>query len=175
MKGSFGKLLDGKGRFYISRPETDHGGLKTAWQVGNIHVGAEVRLILVRQRGDVPLGEPGRRVNAAALMAGKWRVVEMLGERHQAVIEPSVDASARPEDRSASIKRFDVVVSWDAEAGVWWGTNDVLPMTTEAPTLAEFEARAKEIGQEMAEINGLAAPGERVEIRVVREPEQSTP
>ena len=64
------------------------------------------------------------------------------------------------------MKRFDVIADWDAEAKVWWGGNDELPMTTEAPTFSEFEARAAEIGQEMAEVNGLAEPGERVEIHV---------
>jgi hypothetical protein len=73
------------------------------------------------------------------------------------------------------MKRFEIVAIWDPEANVWWGTNDELPMTTEAPTLEEFAAIAAEVGQEMAEINGLAAPGERVEIHVVREPEQPPP
>jgi predicted RNase H-like HicB family nuclease len=66
------------------------------------------------------------------------------------------------------MKRFDVVASWDPETQVWWGSNDDLPIATEAPTLAESEARAIEIGQEMAEINGLVAPGERVEIRIIK-------
>jgi uncharacterized protein DUF1902 len=66
------------------------------------------------------------------------------------------------------MKRFDVIAAWDAEAKIWWGGNDELPITTEAPTLAEFEARAAEIGQEIAELNGLVAPGERVEIRVIK-------
>ena len=69
---------DGNGRFFIKRPETNHGGLKTAWEVGNIHVGAEVRMILVRQRGDIPAGQLGRTVKDAALLAGKWRVVKMV-------------------------------------------------------------------------------------------------
>jgi hypothetical protein len=68
------------------------------------------------------------------------------------------------------MKHFDVTAAWDPDARVWWGGNDELPVTTEAPTFAEFEARAVEIGREMVEINGLAAPGEPVEIRVIREP-----
>jgi hypothetical protein len=68
------------------------------------------------------------------------------------------------------MKHFDVTVAWDPAAGVWWGGNDELPLTTEAATLAEFKARAAEVAQEMAEINGLAAPGERVEIRFIEEP-----
>lgn len=77
---------DGNGRFYISRPETDHGGLKTAWEVGNIHIGAEIRLILVRQRGNLALGIPGRTVKDAALLPMKWHVVKMVGDG-KAVIE----------------------------------------------------------------------------------------
>jgi predicted RNase H-like HicB family nuclease len=66
------------------------------------------------------------------------------------------------------MKKFDVIAHWDPEAQMWWGSNDDLPIATEAPTFAEFEARATEIGQEMAEINGLVAPGERVEIHVIQ-------
>ena len=68
------------------------------------------------------------------------------------------------------MKQFDVTVAWDPAARVWWGRNDELPLTTEAATLDEFEARAVEIAQEMAEINGFAAPGERVKIRIIKEP-----
>jgi len=63
------------------------------------------------------------------------------------------------------MKRFEVMAAWDADAKVWWG-NDEFPFTTEAPTLSEFEARAAQIGQEMAEANHLVGPGERVEIHV---------
>jgi Domain of unknown function (DUF1902) len=71
------------------------------------------------------------------------------------------------------MKRFEVLAAWDPEAQVWWCTSDELPMTTEAKTFADLQVQAAEIGQEMAEINGLAAPGERVEIHVVREPENA--
>jgi hypothetical protein len=66
------------------------------------------------------------------------------------------------------MKRFDVIAHWDPEAKIWWGSNDDLPIAIEAPTLSEFEARAIEIGQEIAEVNGLVAPGERIEIRVIK-------
>lgn len=67
------------------------------------------------------------------------------------------------------MRRFNVTATWDEEARVWWGGNDELPLTTEAPTFEEFEARAVEIGREMAEVNGLAAPGEPVEIHVIKD------
>jgi hypothetical protein len=80
---------DGTGRFYIWRPNTNHGGLKTAWEVGNIRAGTEVRMILLRQRGNVPLGHEGRSVAGAALMPGKWRVRELIADKNwHAVIEP---------------------------------------------------------------------------------------
>jgi hypothetical protein len=65
------------------------------------------------------------------------------------------------------MKRFDIVASWDTEAKVWWGRNDELPFAIVAPTFPEFEVRAAEIGQAMAEINELVAPGEPVEIHVI--------
>lgn len=81
---------DGMGRFYIWRPKTNHGGLRTEWEVGNIRAGTEVRMILLRQRGSVPIGKPGRSVAGAVLMAGKWRVGELItGENWDAVIEPA--------------------------------------------------------------------------------------
>jgi len=80
---------DGAGRFYIWRPSTNHGGLKTAWEVGNIRAGTEVRLILLRQRGKEPIGGPSRSVAEAALMPGKWRVTELVSDKSwHAVVEP---------------------------------------------------------------------------------------
>jgi hypothetical protein len=67
------------------------------------------------------------------------------------------------------MKRFDVRAAWDDEAKVWYGLNDELPVATEAATFPELEIRVKEIGQEMAEINGLVAPGEQADIRVYRQ------
>jgi hypothetical protein len=72
--------------FSSTDPNTDHGGLKTAWEVGNIRLGTDVRMILVRQRGNIPSGTPGRTVKDAALLPGKWRVVKMVRDQ-QAVIE----------------------------------------------------------------------------------------
>src|SRR5271155_4514355 len=69
---------DGSGRFYIWEPPTNHGGLRNQWEVGNIRIGTEVRMILLRQRGNLPIGVPGRSVAGAALMPGKWRVAELV-------------------------------------------------------------------------------------------------
>ena len=83
---------DGDGRFYIWRPNTNHGELKTAWEVGNIRVGTEVRMILLRQRGYAPIGEP-RSVMEAALMPGKWRVAKLVADKDwDGVIEPADEA-----------------------------------------------------------------------------------
>ena len=80
---------DGGGRFYIWRPSTNHGGLKTQWEVGNMRVGTEVRMILLRQRGATPIGGEARSVAGAALMPGKWRVAELVTDKPwHAVIRP---------------------------------------------------------------------------------------
>jgi hypothetical protein len=80
---------DGHGRFKIWRPHTNHGRLKEQWEVGNIRVGTEVRVILIRQRGNVPSGKPGRQVGAAALMPEKWRVAEIARDGKTGMIEPA--------------------------------------------------------------------------------------
>jgi len=73
---------DRNGRFYIWRPKTNHGGLKTAWEIGNIRVGTEVKVILLRQRGNLELGEIGTRaVAGAVLMPGKWKVAELVDDK----------------------------------------------------------------------------------------------
>lgn len=80
----------GKDRFRISRPTTRHGGLRDKWDLGLIEPGATVRLILVRQRSDLPPGAPGRTIKDAALMPGRWRVVEVYrdeDDRQRAIIE----------------------------------------------------------------------------------------
>lgn len=75
-------------RFYIWKPLTNHGGLKAQWEIGNMRPGTEVRMILLRQRGQTtPLGVP-RQVKDAVLMPGKWRITETTeNEDWQAVIE----------------------------------------------------------------------------------------
>jgi hypothetical protein len=85
---------DGSGRFTIWRPSTNHGGLRTEWEVGNIRVGTEVRLILLRQRGAAPIGGKARSVAGAALMPGKWRIAELVTDKSwHAVIKPASGAS----------------------------------------------------------------------------------
>jgi hypothetical protein len=42
-------------------------------------------------------------------------------------------------------KVFEIRAQWDGEAGVWWCTNDELPLATEAPTFEELVARVLEI------------------------------
>jgi Domain of unknown function (DUF1902) len=64
-------------------------------------------------------------------------------------------------------KRFDIHAAWDAEAGVWWGHNDELPLTTEAATLDELLTRVLLIAPEIAVENGLAAIGDEIEIQLV--------
>jgi hypothetical protein len=76
----------------------------------------------------------------------------------------------------ASGKRvFEFTAQWDAEAGVWWCSNDELPASTQAPTFDELVARVMEIAPEMAEINRVVPPGELIEIRVTGQRAQSVP
>jgi hypothetical protein len=70
-------------------------------------------------------------------------------------------------------KRFDIHAEWDAEAGVWWGHNDELPLATEAATLDALLARVLEIAPEIAVENGLAAAGDEIVIHLIAEREQS--
>ncbi len=72
-------------------------------------------------------------------------------------------------------KAFEITAQWDDEAGVWWCWNDQLPLTTEAPTFEELVARALEIAPEIAIENGLAAPGDEIELQVVAKRVQSVP
>lgn len=83
--------MDPQGRFTVARPRTRHGGLRDAWDQRRVVPGATVKLVLVRQRGDVRLGEPGRVVKDATLMPGRWRVVELKQDENDwphAVLEP---------------------------------------------------------------------------------------
>jgi hypothetical protein len=74
----------------ILRPPTNHGGLKDAWDVGRIEPGATLRVVLIRQRGDAPWGKGERKMKDAALLPGRWKVIEVRDHevhRKEAVIE----------------------------------------------------------------------------------------
>jgi len=72
-------------------------------------------------------------------------------------------------------KSFEIRARWDDEAGVWWCSNDELPLTTEASTFEELVSRVGQIAPEIAAENGLAAPGDQIELHVVAEHVQSVP
>jgi hypothetical protein len=72
-------------------------------------------------------------------------------------------------------KVFQIKAEWDGEAGAWWCSNDELPLTTEAPTSDQLVARVLEIAPEIAAENGLASPGNEIELRVVAERVQAVP
>lgn len=76
---------------------------------------------------------------------------------------------------AASRKAYEIRTQWDGEAGVWWCSNDELPLTTEAPTFEQLVARVLEIVPEIAAENGLAAPGDEIELHAVAERAQSVP
>lgn len=71
------------------------------------------------------------------------------------------------------VKHFDIKAAWDSQAGVWWGLNDELPLTTEAPTLEDLLARILKIVPEIAVENRFAADGDEIFIHVIAERGQS--
>ncbi|HTQ33405.1 MAG TPA: DUF1902 domain-containing protein [Stellaceae bacterium] len=75
----------------------------------------------------------------------------------------------------AAKQRFEIKAEWDPDAGVWWCSNDELPLATEAPTFEQLVARVLEIAPEIAAENGLAAAGEEIELHVVAERLQAVP
>lgn len=74
---------------------------------------------------------------------------------------------------AGSRKAYEIRAQWDDEAGVWWCSNDEQPLTTEAPTIEQLVARVLEIAPEIAAENGLAGPGDEIELHVVAERVQS--
>lgn len=74
-----------------------------------------------------------------------------------------------------ALRAFEIRAQWDAESGVWWGSNDELPLTTEAPTFEALVTRVLAIAPEIAAENGLAAPGDEIALHVVAERVQSVP
>ena len=72
-------------------------------------------------------------------------------------------------------KIFEIRAEWDGEAGVWWCSNDELPLTTEAPTFEQLVSRVLEIASEIAAENGFAAPGGEIEVHVIAERVRSVP
>jgi uncharacterized protein DUF1902 len=72
-------------------------------------------------------------------------------------------------------RSFEIRAEWDGEAGVWWCSNDDLPLTTEARTFEQLVSRVFEIAPEIAAENGLAARGEKIEAHVIAGRVQSVP
>lgn len=64
-------------------------------------------------------------------------------------------------------RNFEIRAEWDGEAGVWWCSNDELPLTIEAPTFKQLIARVLEVAPEIAAENGIAAPGDEIEVHVI--------
>jgi hypothetical protein len=82
------------------------------------------------------------------------------------------------ENRVAAVQQkriFEIRAKWDSEAGIWWCSNDELPLTTEAPTFEQLVLRVLEIAPEIAAENGLGAPGDQIEVHVVAKRVQSVP
>lgn len=80
-----------------------------------------------------------------------------------------------PDGELAAAKEFEIRAERDGEAGVWWCSNDELPLTTEAPTFEQLVSRVLDIAPSIAAENGLAAPGDEIEVHVIAERVQSVP
>src|SRR5687767_1474510 len=60
------------GGYLVWRPRDNKGGLKAAWERGEMIVGTEVKLIVLKAREDLPIGQ-GREAVAGKLMPGRWQ------------------------------------------------------------------------------------------------------
>jgi hypothetical protein len=47
--------------------------------------------------------------------------------------------------RGQQRRMFEIRAEWDSEAGVWWCSNDELPLTTEAPTFEQIVLRCNQM------------------------------
>jgi hypothetical protein len=66
-------------------------------------------------------------------------------------------------------KVFEVRAYWSIEGRNWCAANDELPIAAQAPTLEALFAEVKAQAEEMAQLNGLAEPGEEIEVHLVEE------
>jgi hypothetical protein len=74
-----------------------------------------------------------------------------------------------------TVTTVTVVASWDPEAKVWFGSCDLLPLTTEAPSLDGLLARVREIAPEIAEMNGLVRSGDTLRIQLTTDAVAAVP
>jgi uncharacterized protein DUF1902 len=73
------------------------------------------------------------------------------------------------------MRSFEVTAKWDAEAGVWWCSNDELPLTTEASSFEELISRVLEVAPRIAAENGLATLDDEIELHVIARRVQHVP
>lgn len=62
---------------------------------------------------------------------------------------------------------FEIRAYRSTEGNDWCAVNDELPVAAEAPTLDALLAEVEAQAAEMAELNGLVAPGEEIELRLI--------
>lgn len=62
------------GRRRIHKPLTNHGGLRRAWDSGEVAVGVKVRVILTDPGNSEKTGDKKKAVKAASVLPGYWRV-----------------------------------------------------------------------------------------------------
>src|SRR6516164_8944896 len=105
----------------------------------------------------------------------------MMCQQHVFMFNPDLDAASgtsrgKPDrEIEPAMRMFEIRAEWDSEAGVWWCSSDELLLTTEAATFEQLVSRVLEIAPEIAAENGLAAPGDEIELHFVGERVQSVP
>jgi Domain of unknown function (DUF1902) len=62
------------------------------------------------------------------------------------------------------MKKITIRAEFDPEAKVWLGSNEELPLSTEAPTFDLLMTRVMEIAPEIAVLNGFISDGEKLKI-----------
>jgi len=62
------------------------------------------------------------------------------------------------------MKQFTVRARFDAAAGVWWASNERIPLTTEAASFEKLMARVMKIAPEILDLNGHVKDGEPFKI-----------
>lgn len=79
-------LREPDGGYRVWKPRDNKAGLKAAWDEGRIVVGTRVRVIILKAKAELPIGQQ-RSVVAGKLMPGEWEIVRLVdGEDWDAVV-----------------------------------------------------------------------------------------
>lgn len=75
------------GGYPVWKPRDNKAGLKAAWDEGRIVVGTKVKVIILKAKQELPIGEQ-RSVATGKFMSGEWEIVRLVeGEDWDAVVD----------------------------------------------------------------------------------------